>query len=123
MEAALSGPMGRTVIESAIFTIGSSPDNSLVLNDVKVSAHHAEIRQEGQSYTITDLGSTDGLYVNEQRLDWNTPHQLAPGNSISLWDTTLMFEENDAPQYAQAPNRNPDQAAPNPSPMPTPPNI
>ena len=113
MEAALSGPTGRTVIESAIFTIGSSPDNSLVLNDVKVSAHHAEIRQEGQSYTITDLGSTHGVYVNEQRLDWNTPHQLAPGNSITLGDTTLMFEENDAPQYAQAPNRSSDQAAEN----------
>src|SRR6266567_5999882 len=42
MEAALSGPTGRTVIESAIFTIGSSPDNSLVLNDVKVSAQYAQ---------------------------------------------------------------------------------
>ena len=119
MEAALSGPTGRTVIESAIFTIGSSPDNSLVLNDVKVSAHHAEIRQEGQSYTITDLGSTHGVYVNEQRLDWNTPHQLAPGNSITLGDTTLMFEENDAPQYAQAPNRSSDEAAANSAAMPT----
>src|SRR5437588_8896639 len=93
MEAALSGPTGRTVIESAIFTIGSSPDNSLVLNDVKVSAHHAEIRQEGQGYTITDLGSTHGVYINEQRLDWNTAHQLTPGNAITIGDTTFVFDE------------------------------
>src|SRR5579864_4228603 len=94
MEALLRGPAGITRVESPVFTIGSSPDNQLVLNDVKVSAHHAEVRQEGQGYAISDLGSTHGTYVNEQRLDWNTAHQLTPGASITIGDTTFVFEED-----------------------------
>ena len=112
MEAVLSGPTGRTALTSEVFTIGSSPDNSLVLEDDKVSAHHAEIRREGQNYTITDLGSTHGVYVNEQRLDWNTPHQLTPSSSITLGDTTLIFEENGtSPQAALSDAASKDSAA------------
>ncbi|HLX58872.1 MAG TPA: FHA domain-containing protein [Ktedonobacteraceae bacterium] len=96
MKAALRGPLGRTVLEAAVLTIGSSPDNQLVVHDAKVSAHHAEIRPEGQGFSITDLGSTHGTYVSGQRLDWNTPHLLTPGSTIALGDTTFTYEENSA---------------------------
>ena len=43
MNAALRGPLGKTALDATVFTIGSSPDNQLVIDDVKVSAHHAEI--------------------------------------------------------------------------------
>ncbi len=96
MNAALRGPLGETVLDAAVFTIGSSPDNQLVIEDVKVSAHHAEIRPEGQSYSITDLGSTHGTYVNSQRLDWNTAYPLTPGSTITIGDTTFTYEEGNA---------------------------
>ena len=96
MNAALRGPLGKTALEATVFTIGSSPDNQLVIDDVKVSAHHAEIHREGQSYSITDLGSTHGTYVNWQRLDWNTASPLTPGSTIIIGDTTFTFEEGDA---------------------------
>lgn len=96
MNAALRGPLGKTQLEATVLTIGSSPDNQLVIDDVKVSAHHAEIRPEDQRYSITDLGSTHGTYVNSQRLDWNAAHMLTPGSSIAIGDTVFTYEEGDA---------------------------
>jgi len=96
MNAALRGPLGKTALDATVLTIGSSPDNQLVIDDPKVSAYHAEIRPEGQRYSITDLGSIHGTYVNSQRLDWNTPHPLDSGSSITIGDSTFIYEESDA---------------------------
>jgi FHA domain len=100
MDAALRGPFGKTTLEAAVLTIGSSPDNQLVVNDMKVSAHHAEIQPEGQRFSITDLGSIHGTYVNLQRLDWNTAHLLTPGSTIVIGDTTFTYVEEDAMPFA-----------------------
>ncbi len=56
MKAVLHGPLGSTILETTLFTFGSSPDNSLVIDNIKVSAHHAEIRLEEHGFSITDLG-------------------------------------------------------------------
>jgi FHA domain len=98
MRAVLNGPQGQTVLESSVLTIGSSPYNSLVLDNIKVSAHHAEIRPEEQGYAITDLGSIHGTYVNGERLDFNAPRRLNPGNSITIGDSTFTYEVEDVPQ-------------------------
>ena len=109
MKALLNGPQGRTVLGSAILTIGSSPDNLLVIDNVKISAHHAEIRPEEQGYSITDLGSIHGTYVNGGRLDFNTPQRLGRGNSIAIGDTTFTYEEEEEPQVEPVPSASPDQ--------------
>jgi FHA domain-containing protein len=103
MQAVLIGPRGRTVLESTTLTIGSSPDNLLVIDNVKVSAHHAEIRQEEQGFSITDLGSIHGTYVNGERLDFNTPHILNRGNAIAIGDTVFTYVVEDTPQIEQVP--------------------
>ena len=76
MAASLLGPPGRTALGTVSVTIGRSLDNQLALNDKQVSAHHAIIRLEGQAYTILDIGSTNGTFVNNQRLDRNTSRDL-----------------------------------------------
>ncbi len=98
MKAVLQGPLGSTILETTLFTIGSSPDNSLVIDNIKVSAHHAEIRLHEQDFSITDLGSIHGTYVNGERLDFNTPRLLNPGNSIALGDSVFTYEIEVIPQ-------------------------
>ncbi len=117
MTAVLRGSLGKTPLDATVLTIGSSPANQLVIDDVKVSAHHAEIRPEGSRYSITDLGSTHGTYVNSQRLDWNTAYSLTPGSSITIGDTTFIYQEGDEaadtePKFDEAHSNGVSEAAP-----------
>lgn len=48
-----------------VITIGRTPDNDVVIHDPKISRHHAQIVQhERGEYSIVDLKSTNGTYVN-----------------------------------------------------------
>jgi hypothetical protein len=53
---------GRTLI-------GRSPDCEVFLDDVTVSRRHAELTREGDTFTIRDLGSLNGTYVNRKRIE------------------------------------------------------
>ena len=92
MIAILHGPLGNTNLETSHFTFGSSPDNSLVIDNIKVAAHHAEIRSEDNDSSITDLGSIHGTYVNGERLDFNSPRLLSPGDSITIGDSKFTYD-------------------------------
>ena len=92
MEAALKGPFGRRSLGPNSLTIGRAPDNGLVISDMKASSHHAEMHMEGQYYAIVDLGSTNGTFVNDQRLPARSSRLLQPGDAIRIGDTVLLFE-------------------------------
>ena len=98
MKAALHGPQGSTILETTLFTFGSSPDNSLVIDSIKVSAHHAEVRSEENGFRITDLGSIHGTYVNGERLVFNSPRLLNSGDSITIGDSVYRFDIEEIPQ-------------------------
>ena len=49
--------------------IGRSPECDVFLDDVTVSRRHAELLREGDAFTIRDLGSLNGTYVNRQRIE------------------------------------------------------
>ena len=70
-------PLDRTVTR-----IGRWPDNDIVIDDRWVSRHHAEIRREGLAYTVQDLGSKNGTFVNGHRLV--TAHPLVDGDQINV---------------------------------------
>ncbi len=53
---------GRTLI-------GRSPDCEVFLDDVTVSRRHAELVRDGDTFTIRDLGSLNGTYVNRKRIE------------------------------------------------------
>src|SRR4051794_38680358 len=101
MEAALNGPSGRTILGPADVTFGRLSSNQVMVNDPKASSRHATLRQEGQSYSITDLGSTNGTFVNEQKLSPNAPYILNPGDRIRIGDTTFTYEVTGAPPVVQ----------------------
>jgi hypothetical protein len=49
--------------------IGRSPECDIFLDDVTVSRRHAELVREGETFTIRDLGSLNGTYVNRRRIE------------------------------------------------------
>ena len=53
---------------SGSITIGRGPDNSIAIDNLAVSSHHAEIRSEQGHLVIEDLDSLNGTFVNSQRV-------------------------------------------------------
>lgn len=92
MEAFLNSPLGRTNLTSNVLTIGRAPDNQLVLQDNQASGHHAEIRPEGQGYTIVDTGSRNGTFVNEQPLTPQIGRALNSGDVVRIGNTKFTYE-------------------------------
>lgn len=64
-----------------------SADISLA-EDRKVSRNHARLEKEGEGWVIVDLSSTNGTYVNGNKVD---QHKLIPGDEIRIGGTTLIY--------------------------------
>ncbi|MBX6326632.1 MAG: FHA domain-containing protein, partial [Chthoniobacterales bacterium] len=58
----INGTMHELVED--VITIGRAADNTVVINDPSVSAHHAQLQLAGETYWLKDLGSTNGTHVN-----------------------------------------------------------
>jgi hypothetical protein len=71
-------------------TIGRSRDCEIVLEDAGISRHHAELRPQGDGWTIEDLGSTNGVLLNGREVRGALP--LAPGDRLELGSTEILFE-------------------------------
>ena len=84
----VEGPLTGTVIPlgSADVTIGRAPDSTLVLDDDYASNNHARISLTGSTWIVTDLGSTNGTWVDRSRITSPTPlsvgHQLKVGRTV-----------------------------------------
>lgn len=72
-------------------TIGRSRSSDLPISDAFVSHTHARILRRGPFYFIEDLGSTNGTFLNEQRVDGDA--QLRVRDVLRLGDTILRYEE------------------------------
>ena len=68
--------------------IGRSRDCDIQLNDSNASRRHAELRQEGASYWIVDLGSTNGMEVNGKRVK---RAKLRDGDTVTIGSTEVTF--------------------------------
>ena len=69
-------------------TIGRSPDCGIFLDDVTVSRRHAEFRREGSGYTVHDVGSLNGTYVNRERIE---VAPLAGGDEVQIGKFRLVY--------------------------------
>ncbi|WP_189389251.1 FHA domain-containing protein [Streptomyces sp. SDr-06] len=74
-----------TLDPSRSYTLGRDPQGDLVVDDARVSWRHATISWGGRSWVIEDHGSTNGTYVQGQRI-----HQMeiGPGSSVHLGNAT-----------------------------------
>lgn len=74
-----------------IVTLGRDITNDIVINDPEVSRHHMRLTRGAGGFTVEDLGSTNGTFVNGQRLTGARP--LRPGDMVGLGETvTLAYE-------------------------------
>jgi Protein of unknown function (DUF3662)/FHA domain len=83
----------RREVKERRVVIGRSRDCDIQLSDSNVSRRHAELRQEGASYWIVDLGSTNGMEVNGKRVK---RAKLRDGDTITLGSTEITFERETA---------------------------
>lgn len=100
MEAVLQGSTGRITLGTTVLTIGRIPGSDIEMTDPQSSGRHAEIRPEGQSYSIVDLGSTNGTYVNEQKLAPHASRTLYSNDRIRIGTTIFTFEVSDTSPIA-----------------------
>ena len=78
-------------LEATVISIGRESGNTIVINDAEVSRNHAKLTWQGAGYVIEDTGSTNGTFVNKQRI--RAPHAVKAGDLISLSENiSLMFE-------------------------------
>lgn len=71
--------------------IGRLADCDLVLSDPLVSRAHCQIEKGEQGWTVTDLESRFGVFVNDERIE--APTDLVPGDRIRIGNTSLRFVE------------------------------
>lgn len=67
--SASSLPTREFVLAKGTVTLGRAPDNDVVIADPRASRYHARLVRDGERWTLTDLGSTNGTRVNEQRIE------------------------------------------------------
>lgn len=86
-----SGPTPGVVfpLEGEQLTIGRDSSNGVAINDAEVSRKHARLTFQGGKFVIDDLGSTNGTFVNGQRLAG--PVVLKAGDVVSLGEQIVLM--------------------------------
>jgi pSer/pThr/pTyr-binding forkhead associated (FHA) protein len=69
-------------LDKKTMILGRDETNDIVLPDAEVSRRHSRLTLSPQGYVLEDLGSTNGTFVNAERL--SGPHLLIPGDQIGL---------------------------------------
>jgi hypothetical protein len=77
-------------LESTALSLGRGLGNDVILEDTRVSRHHAQLRYRQRRFWITDLGSTNGTFVNGERVSETA---LRDGDLISLGGLELTFRD------------------------------
>ena len=97
--AAASPIFDLTPQAKPMITLGRQAGNDVALPDVSVSRKHAQIEFTPGSAIVTDLGSSNGTFINDRPLAGATP--LRSGDTLRLGNIALRFE---APELGQAPS-------------------
>lgn len=78
----------RFLLDTEVVGAGRHPDSEIFLDDVTVSRRHAEFRRSGNGYSVSDVGSLNGTYVNRDRID---SVDLNDGDEVQIGKYRLVF--------------------------------
>jgi len=83
----------RLPIKAPVVNIGRGEYNDVVIADPSVSTMHAKLQRREAIWILTDLGSTNGTFVEGERLTGETP--LSPGTTVRFGEVSALFEPHD----------------------------
>lgn len=89
------GYTGRTYeLKVETTSVGRVADNAFEIPEASVSSHHAEILQRGTTVVVRDLNSTNGTFINGERVTGEAT--LKPGQILRLGTVEMRLEMGDA---------------------------
>jgi pSer/pThr/pTyr-binding forkhead associated (FHA) protein len=87
-------PTGREhLLDGEVVTIGRAVENDIVVTSKRVSREHARVCREGWRAVLEDLDSTNGTYLNDERL--LSPTELRDQDRVAIGDVVLIFHDPD----------------------------
>jgi predicted component of type VI protein secretion system len=81
-------------LQQPVISIGRSKENDIQIDDPKMSRRHASLTSSPTGYTVQDLGSTNGTFVNNMRI--TMPTIIQPGDVIGFGDTVVLDVQGSA---------------------------
>jgi hypothetical protein len=80
---------GELCTLAPVSQVGTDPGCTVVLQDPYMSSHHAEVKAEGGVWILRDLGSTNGTFVNDQRID---KRELVDNDVVKFGQCSAKFK-------------------------------
>ncbi|HET7469176.1 MAG TPA: FHA domain-containing protein [Gemmatimonadales bacterium] len=84
----------RLAVKVPVVNIGRADFNDVVISDPSVSTSHAKLQRRDDIWMLSDLGSTNGTFVEGERLSGEVP--LGPGTTVKFGEVAVLFEPLDA---------------------------
>ncbi len=86
------GAGNRFLLDQDVVTAGRHPESEIFLDDITVSRRHVEFRRTTDGFTVSDVGSLNGTYVNRDRIDEST---LQNGDEVQIGKFRLVYFAGD----------------------------
>jgi pSer/pThr/pTyr-binding forkhead associated (FHA) protein len=94
-------PTGREhFLGNELTTIGRAAESDIVITSRRVSREHARVERQGRHVVLADLGSTNGTFLNEERV--LAPVELRDGDCVSIGGVELVFHDPES-TYLETP--------------------
>jgi pSer/pThr/pTyr-binding forkhead associated (FHA) protein len=88
----------RFLLDDDFTSTGRHPDSDIFLDDVTVSRRHAEFYRQGDRFTVRDVGSLNGTYVNRERIE---EAGLVGGDEVQIGKFRLLFLTPQSPEVGR----------------------
>ncbi len=83
----------RFLLDGSLTTVGRHPDSHIFLDDVTVSRKHAEFIRDANGFSVRDVGSLNGTYVNRERVDQSP---LVTGDEVQIGKFRLVVHASES---------------------------